>query len=90
LNRLGYCTVRHFVEFRRSGLIKPDSIIEVNGSKYLVSDIDGSVIVAIGVKNGLKRRFNSKDLGMTSTDGAEDKRQKFIEERIKLRDYREN
>jgi hypothetical protein len=70
--------------------VELDSIIEVNGSKYLVSDIDGSVIVAAGVKNGFKRRFNSKDLGMTSTDGAEDKRQKFIQARIKLRDYWES
>ena len=70
--------------------VELDSIIEVNGSKYLVSDIDGSVIVATGVKNGFKRRFNSKDLGMTSTDRTEDKRQKFIQARIKLKDYWES
>lgn len=67
-----------------------DTLIEVNGRKYTVIDIDGSFIVATPVNNGTKRRFSISDLGMTNTDGGDEKRKKFIDARIKLRDYWEN
>jgi hypothetical protein len=67
-----------------------DGMIEVNGRIYNVIDIDGNFIVASPVNNGMKRRFSINDLGMTNTNGGDDKRQKFIDARIKLRDYWES
>jgi hypothetical protein len=70
--------------------VELDCLIEVNGKTYKVVDIDGNFIVATPVKNGIKRRFSISDLAMTNTDGGDDKRKKFIDARIKLRDYWEN
>jgi len=67
-----------------------DCLIEVNGRNYTVIDIDGSFIVATPVNNGMKRRFSINDLSMTNTDGGDEKRKKFIDARIKLRDYWES
>ncbi len=67
-----------------------DTPIEVNGGAYTVSDIDGNFIVATPINNGVKRRFSISDLGMTNTDGGDEKRKKFIDARIKLRDYWED
>jgi hypothetical protein len=64
-----------------------DSVIEVNNRKYTVVDIDGNFIVATPLNNGVKRRFSISDLAMTNTDGGDEKRKKFIDARIKLRDY---
>lgn len=70
--------------------VELDCLIEVNGRNYTVIDIDGSFIVATPVNNGTKRRFSISDLGMTNTDGGDEKRKKFIDARIKLRDYWES
>lgn len=70
--------------------VELDGTIEVSGRVYNVIDIDGNFIVASPVNNGMKRRFSINDLGMTNTDGGDDKRQKFIDARIKLRDYWES
>ncbi len=67
--------------------VELDSVIEVNGRKYFVVDIDGNFIVATPLNNGMKRRFSISELGMTNTDGGDEKRKKFIDARIKLRDY---
>lgn len=67
--------------------VELDSVIEVNNRKYTVVDIDGNFIVAAPVKNGIKRRFSISDLGMTNTDGGDDKRKKFIDVRVKLKGY---
>lgn len=70
--------------------VELDGTIEVSGRVYNVIDIDGNFIVASPVKSGMKRRFSINDLGMTNTDGGDDKRQKYIDARIKLRDYWES
>lgn len=67
--------------------VELDGVIEVNGRIYNVIDIDGNFIVASPANNGMTRRFSINDLGMTNTDGTDYKRQKFIDARIKLRDY---
>jgi hypothetical protein len=38
----------------------------------------------------MKRRFSISELGMTNTDGGDEKRKKSIDARIKLRDYWES
>jgi hypothetical protein len=67
-----------------------DTLIEVNGRTFTVSDIDGDFIFATPINNGIKRRFSIYDLGMTNTEGGDEKRKKFIDARIKLRDYWES
>lgn len=49
-----------------------DTLIEVNGRKYTVIDIDGNFIVATPINNGVKRRFSISDLGMTNTQDGDD------------------
>lgn len=71
-------------------VVELDSAIEVNHRTYKVVDIDGNFIVAVSGTNGTKRRFSMNDLGMTNTDGGNDKRKRYIDARIKLRDYWEN
>jgi hypothetical protein len=66
--------------------VELDCLIEVNNGKYTVVDIFGSFIVATPLSNGVKRRYGISDLAMTYTDGGDEKRKKFIEARIKLRD----
>jgi hypothetical protein len=67
-----------------------DSTIDVRGTSYTIQDIDGDVIVAIARKGGVTRRFNLAALQMTNIEPAEDNRRKFIDARIKLRDYWES
>jgi hypothetical protein len=67
-----------------------DSTIDVRGIIYTIQDIDGDVIVAIAKQGGGMRRFNLAALQMRNTQQAEDNRRKFIDARIKLRDYWES
>lgn len=75
---------------RNGKVVELDSAIEVNNRKYKVVDIDGNFIVAVPENKGMKRRFFINDLGMTNTDDGRDKRKKYIDARIKLRDYWES
>ncbi len=70
--------------------VELDSVIAVHGKEYKVVDIDGNFIITTQLNNGMKRRFSISDLGMTNTDGGDEKRKKSIDARIKLRDYWEN
>ena len=71
-------------------VVELDCMIEVQGKAYKVIDIDGNFIISTQLANGMKRRFSISDLGMTNTDGGDEKRKKYIDARIKLRDYWEN
>ena len=62
-------------------------MIEVQGKAYKVIDIDGNFVITTQLGNGMKRRFSMSDLGMTNTDGGDEKRKKYIDARIKLREY---
>lgn len=70
--------------------VELDCMIEVHGKEYKVIDIDGNFVITTQVNNGMKRRFSISELGMTNTDGGEEKRKKSIDARIKLRDYWES
>lgn len=70
--------------------VELDSVIAVHGKEYKVVDIDGNFIITTQLNNGMKRRFSISDLGMTNTDGGDEKRKKSIDARVKLRDYWEN
>ena len=70
--------------------VELDCMIEIQGKDYKVIDIDGNFVITTQLGNGMKRRFGIIDLAMTNTDGGDEKRKKFIDARIKLRDYWEN
>ena len=55
-----------------------------------MADIDGNFVITSQLANGMKRRFSISDLGMTNTDASDEKRKRYIDARIKLRDYWEN
>jgi hypothetical protein len=82
-----YLEANFMIIDKNNKTVELDSVIEVNGRKYFVVDIDGNFIVATPLNNGMKRRFSISELGMTNTDGGDEKRKKFIDARIKLRDY---
>lgn len=70
--------------------VELDSTINVGGLDYSVSDIDGDVITATGLKSGMRSRFNINELGMNNNNGGDDKRKLSIDARKKLRDFWED
>ena len=70
--------------------VELDCMIEVHGKDYKVIDIDGNFVITTQQGNGMKRRFSIGDLAMTNTDASDEKRKRYIDARIKLRDYWEN